>query len=443
VLNGTEIHTVDLTSAGAGADVNANGSGFNLSAATAVQFESGDDFDTFKYRTGTWTVDPADQRNGWNYVQVTHTEGSVSTNFYEWVVDADTTSTTFSGLSISGLSMSGSEHLSGVEYHTGGTATFNATIDNHHRNTYSSSGSAITFPTTTNCSVSNTSVNSIDAPNWEAKSQTLAETITVDSGRLLDADIAVSTRVDRTVQTDSTSTTTNGSYELLVDTNISGASGETDTADSFNAEGYRLQSDLDLTDTTYASGAGNGPASYTWASTESLVGADAGHNDGLLSYNGALRYPTQGANSGNFSTVTNGPAGNPNYSSASGDRVYLRYFYVGSGKQNFTFNVTKSSTTFVSVATGPSSNNVTMEILAPNTTQNSGSTIEFKDAVTAYTDDDSIGCYAATYGSTIPTDWGITLGTRSTATSGSVIVCRITTSSAWTGNISAISVTVL
>lgn len=440
-VNGSIIHSVDLSSFGSGNSLNGNSSGFNLSAATSCSFPDASPFALFKYRTGTYTIAAADQRNGFNYCRIIHTtSGDTNSNYFSWVVDADATTTTYSSLSISGLSMAGSAKLSGVEYHTSGSATYNATISNHHRNTYSSSSTAITHPTTTNCSVPDTSVNAADSPNWEAKTQVLAQTITVDTGRLLDVDISVSTNTDRTVQSDTTSSTTNGGYRLLLDSNIAGASGETDTGESWNAEGYRLLSNLSLTSVSYASGPLNGPVD--WDPAISLVSGTAGY-DGLLVYNGALRYPTQGANSGNFGGITNGPAGNPNYSAASGIRSYLRYFYVGSGKQNFTLNLTVASTSFVSVATGPSSNNLTLEILAPNTTQNGSATVEFKDAVTAYTDNNAIGCFASTYGATIPTSWGITLGTRDTSTSGNVIVMRIKAAAAWTGNISAMSVTVL
>lgn len=441
-VNGTVIHSVDLTSFGSGNSLNGNGSGFNLSAATSVSFPDATPFALFKYRTGTYTIAVADQRNGFNYVRVIHTTtGDSITNWFGWVNDGDTTATTFSSLSFSGLSMTGSAFLSGVQYHTGGTATYNATISNHHRNTYSSSGSAITHPTLTNCTIPTTSVNAAASPNWEATTQVLAQTATANASRILDGDFSANTTVDRTVQTDSSSSVTNGGFRLLVDTNIASPSSETDLIDSFNGEGYRMRSNLSLTSTaSYATGPNNSPAD--WDSTVSLVSGTAGY-DGLLVTNSALRYPTQGANGGNFGAITNGPASNPNYSAASGNRTYLRYFFVGTGKQNFNLNLGVSSVTFVSVATGPSGNNLTMEILAPNTTQNGSGTVQFKDAVVAYTDNDAIGCFSATHGATIPTNWGVTLGTRSTATSASVIVCRITAAAAWTGNIGSITLTVL
>ena len=52
-------------------------------------------------------------------------------------------------------------------------------------------------------------------------------------------------------------------------------------------------------------------------------GGASGHTDGLIMYNGALRSPRQGANSGNFSTLANGPTGNPNYSGVSGTQKHF------------------------------------------------------------------------------------------------------------------------
>ena len=152
-------------------------------------------------------------------------------------------------------------------------------------------------------------------------------------------------------------------------------------------------------------------------------------------------------NSGDFRNTGDGGPGceegynsNPNYSAASGDRVYLRYFYVGTGKQNFTFSISGSGT-FVSVATGVSAQNITFEMLLPNTTQDGSPTIEFKDCFVNYSDNDGIGCNNE--GGTKAmgtTDWSCTAGSRSTSTSGNVIVIRATASAAWTGNISQISV---
>ena len=347
-----------------------------------------------------------------------------------FVVDDATAATSYASESLSSLSMTGSNQISGVSYHTGGSASYAITASNVYRNTYSSLGNAVNF-TGSNLTIADTSLS---APSTEADDYVVSETATVSaSSRLLDGSLGMSVQVARTLQTTSSSVgaTING---ILLDATTDNASA---TSESFNGEKYRMNNGLSLTTVSGYTSTGTSPAE--WDSSLSLVGADANHNDGLLVYNGQLMYPTSGLNSGDFSSVTNGPV-NPDYSSASGDRTFYRYFYTSSAKSNFKLAMTVSSTSFVSVATGASGNNLTLEVLAPNATSD-GSTVEWKDATVAYTDDNSIGCYAATYGGSIPSNWGMTLGTKNTSTSGNVIVVKITAASGWTGNISDMTLT--
>ncbi len=432
VVNGVTVHSVDLSVFGSGNSLNGNGSGFNLSVATSVEFPSGDPFDMFKYRTGTWTVAVADQRNGYNYVQVTHSVGGAFTQTYDWVNDAETTATVISSPNMDNLTMTGSKYLSGAQYHTGGTAQYDVVVNSAYRNTYSMASNALNFVPSNGVMTDQSIGNMVT----EASAITITNALfTITSTRLLNSSISTTMTVDRTVQADINT----GSYDsisgILLD-NV--ADNATDTIERLNGEGYRMHSGLSLTNTNY--GTGMNASDYDYDETVSLVGADANYNDGLLVNAGLLEYPTRGPNSGNFSTISNGPAGNVDYSAASGNRVFYRYFYNTDPKQNCNFNVSCSSTSFVSVATGPGGNNLTFEVLAPNTTQDGGATVEFKDAVVPYTDIDAIGCYGSSFGSTIPSDWGVTLGSRNTSTSGGAIVVRITASSAWTGNISQIQI---
>lgn len=431
-LNGVKVAEVNLASTtNAITDSNANAV-LSVTASTAAKFPNGTDFPVFKYRTGTWQVLAAGQRSGYNRVEVRRVNGTtVVTNIYGWVVDAATTATTFASESLSGLTMTGSKYLSGVNYHTAGTATYAITASNVHRNTYSSSGSAITH-TGTRCSVPSSSLGNIAL---ETDTEPLSKTATVATGsRILNQGISASTTVDRTVQGDLTSTGVSA-YSLLLDAT---ATSGTATLENMDDEVYRVASNLVITTTSGYNSSGSSPAD--WDSTISLVSATAGYSDGLLVHNGVLQYPTRGTNSGNFSGVANGPAGNVDYSAATGNRVFLRYFYDASPRQNFRLAATVISTSFVSVATGPSGNNLTLEVLAPNTTSDGSSTV-WKDAVVPYTNDNSVGCYASAFGSTIPTTWGMTLGGKNTSTSGYVIVLRVTASSAWTGSINTLQLT--
>ena len=218
----------------------------------------------------------------------------------------------------------------------------------------------------------------------------------------------------------------------LVNGYINTAAGTaTDTSEPFDNEWYRMLSNFSLTSTSYSSGGTGG-----WNSTISLVSGTTGY-DGLQVYNGGLKYPKH-----NYTTGFLPTSGQVNYSGATGNRVYIRYFYVGTGIQTLTFTIANQSgtTNFVSVATGPSSNNLTFELLAPNTTKNGSNTVEFKDCFVSYTADTAIGCYASGTKSSTTSNWACSLGTKSTATSGNVVVIRITASSGWTGALETISV---
>lgn len=431
-LNGTLEHSVDLSSFNSGNTTNANGSGFNLSQAHPAKFESGQTLDVFKHRTGTWFVTSADQRLGYNFVKVVHRIDSVENDSQEWdfVIDGATDETTFSSEQLSGLNMTGTKQLSGVTYHTGGTASYGVTISNVYRNTYSSSNSAISH-SGTNCSASSQSIPSMTSEDDDVVITGKSVTISNNS-RILNGSISLNTTAQRTVQSSQTSSG-DSIGGILLDAESASSS---NTNENFDDENYRLHGGYDVTSTDVTS--------FSWDSSQSLIGSDANHNDGLLISNSRLSYPSNtshigGITDGDFSAPAAGPNGNPDYSTASGTRTYLRYFQFSKSLSNFNLSVGANSTSFVSVATGPSGDNATLEILAPNTTTD-GSNVVWKDATVSYDgNDDAVGCYAGTYGSNIPTDWGVTIGTKNTSTSGGYIVVKITVSSTWSGNITSLS----
>ena len=421
LVNSNIIHSENLVSFGSGATTNGNGSGFTLSAATPVQFSEGASLETRKYRTGTWNVEVEDQSNGYNAVQVRHvvTSGTISTNDQEWVVDDDTTATSFSSDVLDNLLMAGSKYISGVEYHTSGTADYDITISNAQRNTYRT-GTPISF---TETNVANVSDKAFSATGGNEGQTTVItnENVTINSTSLLNGSISMRTTVLRTVQSSANSTTRTISGILL--NNVSATS--TDLADSFNDEDYRIQSDEDFSTDLAA----------TWDSTVSLVGGDGGHNDGMQVYNGALDYPTI-----DFSAITNGPAGNVNYSAAAGTRYYYRYFTETSPTTaNFRLSVAGTATLISEAsALGTGNNNVKISIRAPSQTG-------WLDTMVAFTEGffgDGDGAYSSSLGSdqTIPTtNLGLTIGTKSTANSFDKIYVRITVGAGWTGTITSMS----
>lgn len=441
IVNGVTVHSVDLTTFSSGSSMT-SGSGFTLSAANSVKFANGDDFNIFKYRTGTWSVDPTAQRKGYNTVQIRH-EFSPGlfrdTQIFDFVVDDSTATTTYSGISFNSLVMTGSNAISGITYHTAGSAKYNVTIENAYKNTYSSIASPITF-IGTNCYAS---AQSIPITTSHLQSITLTDVlVTISTGaRLLNASVSLATAVDRTINSNEANSSNSIISGILLDAT---SSTSTATSETFDDEGYRVHAGLSLTDTTYSSERQSSNA--TWIGSKSLIGTDQNHNTGLLVSNGRLTYPKitthiPGIINGNFSAVINGPT-NPDYSTATGNRTFLRYFYTSAPKSNFKLSVSGSGINFVPVSVGPSANNLTMEILAPNTTKNGEGSIVWKDAVIAYSGNDAdIGCYAGTYGNSIPTNWGITLGTKNTSTSGGAVLIRITASENWTGSIDSITLT--
>ena len=449
-LDGNIIHTVDLTSFGSGSTLNANGSGFTLSAATSVVFSSGTQFPSFKYRTGTFVVNNAEWATagrGYKTVQVVHTIGgsTYSTQTWNFIVDAVTTAITASANTLGSLSMAGSRYLSGVQYHQSGTAAYGVTLSNVYLNTYSTSASAISY------TVTNGTIASEAIPDWvtsHTDNLVLSKTVTISSSstRLLGVALTVATNVARTVQTAATGLGSTSQFLLLLDTVTSGS---TDTAEGFDTENYRVSAAIETNrDVTagYASG-GTRPAAVQWDSTQSLVGASSAHNTGLMVFNSGVSYPTRttgtGITNGNFSAVTNGPASNVNYSGATGNRVYYRYYWLPS-KSNFVMTVNATSTAFVASSTTPTGNNLNIEILAPSQTKDGSNATVWKDCVTAYTADTAVGAYNASGGANVGnisgSNWGLTIGTKTTANSGNVIILKITASSSWTGVINSINI---
>lgn len=431
-VNGNIVHSVDLSNFSSGNSTNINGSGFTLSEATPIKFPNGNNLTLFKYRTGTYIVKTADQRNGWNYIRVIHTVNGIdyTTQYIEFVNDAEDVNTQFNNSSITSLSMSGTKWLTGVKYHTSGTAEYNITISNAYRNTYSTSTSAISFQTV-NCLTSNMNIPSTTSHTSDISITNKQLTITSTSGRILGDDISVSTTVDRTVQNDLTSSIQYGGYKLLFD-NVPDIS--SDISETFDGEQYRIMSNVDITSSNISA--------YTWDSQVKLTDSTPGYADGLLVFNGKLIYPTRAQLSSvpnsRFDLVTNGPSNNPDYSSLTGERTYIRKFVVGTA-QNFKLNFNTTNFTVVAASNKGSltGNQVVVELSAP------GEVTEWKDCYTPYTNDNDIGCFAATYGNIIPTNWGVTLGSKSSANSGGVILIKVTAPATWNGNVESITVTVV
>ena len=429
---------------GTGSELDA-GSGFiNVSAATGGKFSNGSAFEVFKHRTLNFQVAAAHQRTGWNYVQVTHTIGATNhvTNFIEWVVDETKDSggsaepLAVSGPSLASLSMTGTRHISGVEYNTGGSATYTVTVNNAYKDVYSNGN--ITF-SGTSCSAPSQSFPAIGGAENSAKSLSLTATATINDTKMLNEAMALSVNVPHPIRANLSGAGSASINGLLV---YNVTENSTVLVENFNGETYRLQR-----------GAYNNQsdiAGATWNSESNIVtGGGVGHVGGLLVYNDKLVSPTNGLNGGDFrktsegGNILNGPAGNVNYSSTAGTKQYYRRFTNNSGgsKTNFNLSMNMAGTTVV-LSDGTINNaNIAVSVKLPQTSTGFGTAwLDIKKPfATGQVDTDGDGCLVGSFDSGNNSTNQCTFGTQS-AGNGEYIILRVTANSNWSGSISRISV---
>ena len=440
LLNGSILHTVDLLTFGSGTSVNGNGSGFfSLLDDTPVYFPDLTPFPARTYRTGGWYLDTADMTYGYNVVKVQHVtdSGTQETNVEEFILDNVTVATTYTNELIDTLSMTGALHLSGVEYHTGGTAEYDIQVRNAYRETYDDTD-AISFSGT---NIDALAVEDLAASGGdEAKIHSVVDkAVTISSGRIINGAIVVKTSTSRTVQTspDSTSVTITG---LLMDSN---SASSTALIEYFTDENYRIEGEQNF----------NGDLTGTalWTETESLVGADAGHLDGLQVTEGSLYYPG-GASISDYDT-TQAPASNPDYGAAAGKRFYWRYFTNATGTSSFRVliqgdrDIISDATAF----TGGANNEIKVALRWATETGWLDLNVEFNEGDFGDTTKDSRygldtdavaltdGCHSTSLDS--GSALGVTIGTKTSANSYDNLYLRILTSADFNGQIDDVTVT--
>jgi len=444
-VNGVEVHSIGLTSAsvgsgvpGSGADseLNSNSSGFiSLSQTGSANFSDGTELDIFQHRTGRYKVHPDDQRNGWNYARVIHRIGGTdnTTNFVEWINDPNNDALSSSNGVLTSLSMTGDLRLSGVKYHTGGSASYRVDVDNAYKNVYSTSN--ITF-NTTNVSVASQAFPSINHAGGEDENKKLQLTAsaTINVNKILNSSIAVGANVPHPLKSD-LSNTQNKSISGILFYNLSNNS--TTTSETFRRETYRIVSG------NYAAQADVTSGGNAWNSTSSLAS-----NTGLLYFNERLYYPTDGdiPNSGDFSSISNGPGSNVDYSALSDNRNFYRYFTNTGASSQTNFRLTfagDSNTRIVPSTTGLSSTNIHVFVKLP-TTSTSKATGWLDLAVASASDEnqlnDNDGAFVGTPSNlTINTTHEGTFVTQ-TVEQNENLVIRVEASNAWAGYISSISI---
>ena len=444
-VNGVEIHSVDLTSGSVGAgnpgsgtdnETNISGSGFtNLSITASATFTDGTELDIFQHRTGRYAIGTGNQRNGWNYARVIHRIGSNDsvTNYVEWINDPNSEALVASNGVLDSLSMTGELRLSGVKYHTGGTAEYRVDVDNAYKNVYSTNN--ITFGVS-RVSVPSQAFPVIDYAGGEDETKQLQITAsaTIDAISILNSNIGVSINVPHPLKSDLNNAELETIEGILL---YNRSNNSTTTSETFRRENYRLVSG------SYNSQSDITNSANDWDSNDSLTGSQ-----GLIFYGQRLYYPTNSdlPYSGDFTQVINGPTNNKNYSGLSGTRNFYRAFTnTGASSQtNFRLTFTgDSNTRIVPASTSLSSTNIHIFIKLPTTT-NSMETGWLDLAVASASDDtqlnDGDGAYVGTPETlTINATHQGTFVTQTVEQNESLML-RLEASSAWTGYLSSVSI---
>lgn len=439
-LNGIEVSALDLTiltsqdSSGGGTI-----SGLNISATDDAMFPQGATLPNFKNRTGAWTIAKSDLVDGYNHVVVEHEVDALTFRTlgrYDVVLDADTTATVISASVLNNLVMTGSKKISGIDYHTGGTADYDVIIDNLYRNTYDGGADALTYQGT-NCTAPQESLPV--GVGDEAKQIVIIDklvTIITNGIRLLDGSIDIQITAKRTVQA-VVQSGLQAIANILLDNVVDGS---TDGSEDFNTETYRMPSNFNF----------DAFGTFTiglWDGEQSIDDGVIGYIDGLLISDGELKYPVAATpNDFRTSVILNGSIWNDggtkgsarDYSALIGDRVYYRWFkQISPTTGNFVVNIDGSGGTFVPIGTALTGDNIHVEMRAPTQT---GWMDIYDDFVTGqFGDGDGARNSGAGTGRDFGVNWGLTIGTKNTAFTGGYMVLRITVGASFSGEFAGIT----
>ena len=438
-LNGS-----DILSASISVDNNqiitssAGGSSLTIYSADQATFDDGTHLDVFMHRSGAYSISTSDQNNGLNYVRVIHrkassmsdTSSDITTNYVEWVNDNDSNALAATANALDTLSMSGDKRLSGVKYHTGGSAQYRVRVTNAYRNVYTTSN--ITF-TDTNCTISAQAMPSIGGGEDETKTLHITGSATINANSLLNQSISAAVNVSHPLKSNLSSGGSSSISGLLL---WGYSNNSTVVRENFRAENYRIISG------SYDTQASAVHSDNTWDSSKHMSGSNTGYADGLMFYNSRLYSPSQGANSGNFSGISNGPSDNVNYSGiTSGQRTFYRYYQNNSGGSKTGFSLTiNGSGTIVSSSTALNSSRIRVFVKLP-TTSGSQATGGMDLAVAFSTGQisDNDGCLEGSLDSSLNATNTATFGTQFVA-DDEYICIRVEADASFTGYISQMTV---
>lgn len=466
-LNGVDINVLDLTlTSGATSSIVSNTT-LTVSAVEPIKTSTGGELYDSPYRMGTYDISNSTMVDGFNYIKITHSDNSFSnvTNYLEWVYDPENTNITIVNNNLINLSLTGSKHISGVEYNTGGVVQYSATANSVYKNVYSNSSSAISFPNRTNLSnyldididgsgvvngltTSLPNLNSAISNAQDTDIDILA-TMNITSDRVL-GNIGTLGKIESNMRVIHPFTSKNVTGGIA---NIDGfliynvTQGSNFENEDFTGEINRLEA-RDYAPLNFSN---INSGSYNWDSTESLIGGGSEFDSGLLVFNGELMYPNTsylssqyGITNGNFANVANTPVGNVNYVTANGIRDYYRIFKSNNTTTQSTlrFEITNTGNLSNFMTDGgiggtPSVNNIKVEFLIK---RSGGQTHGWANPFASLGNPEGIANTYSNHSGNVTTV-ECTLATIPRVGNGDIIIARIFTSNIWSNTISNIQIT--
>lgn len=348
------------------------------------------------YRSGSFTVKAATQRDGYNYCYVVHTgskdgtEFAYVTNFAEWFYDfagaqgtagGPMTTTDQGVISNPSFDMTATSSISGIKFFNtsqdGANIKYGARIENQYKNVYPTSN-GIQMINVTGDTVSSISItqsgqfqvltensNAVGTGNTATSTFNLADLTDTAGANTTDTRITASINIGFTPEgilfyqpTSFINSFTSDAIENANNiisftpkfTHISGH--KTDlTLNQVSFGDYMLNQLSDnatindfedfkgetyrLISRSYASTDTIDSTTYAWDSEMNVVNGGAGYDKGNIQYYSHLLYPT-GAGVGGTFDVELGPTGSgvqpTNYNTATGEREYYRYFKLNSSQ---------------------------------------------------------------------------------------------------------------
>ena len=365
IINGIEVHQIDLSVFTNSALTEPTGSCFtNITSATPGTLDNGTSFPNFQHRIAGYKIVQDDQEQGWNYARIKHVIGETeyASNYIGWVNDFNAEALTISNTSFS-FSGTGQKTLSGVKYYTAGSTTYLSKVDNAYKNVFDLNPSTFSTSTSGNnqglsLSLPAVSKETIDIENGETqdKSLHLTSSANLNPGYSLGGSITAGTSTSHPFK----SSLNNAGQETISGLLIYNITDDSSiNYESFKGESHRLlegnydnQSDVQ--------------SSNFWNSDIHITGSNAGYSNGLQFFDQKLYYPTNTLNSGDFSSLNNGPS-NPDYSLLNGNREFLRYFKNTSGNtvKDLKIIINNANTNFSNSESG---NNVKVSLKIPGKT---------------------------------------------------------------------------